>query len=169
MTYSSSIVSTFAPSTGLGERHVPPIRSRADIAADAGAALAYSLDSNDFDLTAEVLLTWPMLRLAWSPVARFAFGILAQEEDRIGFLPGLAFDPARYEASVDEDQLWRARSTSYHASYVMGFLCAAALRVGCAPRLRCFQHAARAERAPRCWGWSAPRARWHAGERLSER
>jgi hypothetical protein len=46
-------------------------RSGLSIAADADAALACSLDSNDFDLTAEVLLTWPMLRLTWSPAATF--------------------------------------------------------------------------------------------------
>jgi hypothetical protein len=117
----------------LGARHVPGIRPQADIATDAEAALAYSLDSNDFDLTAEVLMTWPMLRLTWSPVARFAFGILAQEEDRLGFLPGLAFEPERYEALAGEERLRFAYSTSYHACYAMGFLCAAMLRDGCTP------------------------------------
>jgi hypothetical protein len=117
----------------LGGRRVLGIRPEADVAADAEAALAYSLDSNDFDLTAEVLLMWPMLRLPWSPVARFAFGILAHEEDRLGFLPGLAFDPERYDALAGEERLQFAYKTSYHASYVMGFLCATVLRNGWTP------------------------------------
>jgi len=117
----------------LGSHQVAGIRQQTDIVADAEAALAYSLDSNDFDLTAEVLMTWPMLRLTWSPVARFAFGILAQEEERLGFLPGLAFDPARYQALRGQERSRFAHLTSYHASYTMGFLCAAALRDGCTP------------------------------------
>jgi uncharacterized protein DUF6895 len=117
----------------LGSRRIAWIRPPAAVAADADAALAFSLDSNDYDLTAEVLMTWPMLRLDWSAAATFAFGILADMEDRLGFLPGSAFDPARYQAAADAERSRLALSTSYHAAYVMGFLCAAALRRGCTP------------------------------------
>lgn len=117
----------------LGGRKVVLNRPLAEIAADASAGLGYSLDSNDFDLTAELLLTWPMLQLEWSPVAVFAFTVLAHEEDKWGFLPGRAFDSAHYHAAVGEDRSRYARTTSYHTSYVMGFLCAAVLREGCAP------------------------------------
>lgn len=57
--------------------------------------VALSLDTDDFDLTAELLLTWSMPGLPWSPVAAFAFRVLAAIEDRLGFLPGLASREAR--------------------------------------------------------------------------
>ena len=119
--------------TDLGERRIALNRSKAAIAADAEAALAYSLDANELDLAAEVLLTWPMLRIAWSSAATFAFGILANVEDNLGFLPGSAFDLARYQTLTGDDRSRYALMTSYHSAYVMGFLCAVALRPGCAP------------------------------------
>lgn len=115
----------------LGQREVTGLRSSAAIAADADAALAYSLDSNDFDLTAEVLMTWPMLGLAWSPAATFALGILAHLQDALGFLPGLVAGETRYKPAMVADQF--ALTTSYHSTYVMGFVCAAALIPGREP------------------------------------
>jgi len=117
----------------LGRRRIVLPRPARAIAADADVALAFSLDSNDFDLAAEVMLTWPMLGLAWSPASIFAFQLLADVEDDIGFLPGLAFDLDRYQALTDEKRSRFALVTSYHTAYAMGFLCAAALRHGCAP------------------------------------
>jgi hypothetical protein len=117
----------------LGGRRVKLARSRASIGADADASLAYSLDSNDFDLTAELLLTWPMLGLAWSPTATFAFRILTSVQDNVGVLPGLAFDLARYRELKNGERMRFGLTTSYHTTYVMGFLCAAALRRGRGP------------------------------------
>lgn len=117
----------------LGGRLIARSRPPAAIGADAEAALAYSLDSNDFDLTAEVIMTWPMLGFAWSPAATFALSILADVEDRLGFLPGLTFDFPRYQASAGDDRLRFALATSYHTAYMMGFLCAVSLRQGCMP------------------------------------
>jgi hypothetical protein len=117
----------------LGRRRITLPRRLAAIAADAEAGLAYSLDANDFDLTAELIMTWPMLRLSWSASATFAFAILANVEDRVGFLPGLTFDSARHQTLVGEERSRFALVTSYHTAYVMGFLCAVALRPGCAP------------------------------------
>ena len=114
----------------LGERRVRLPRPSAAVAADAEAALAYSLDTNDFDLAAEAVLTWPMLN-CWSPAATFAFGLLAAVEDRFGFLPGLGFYPAHYQGLTG--RAVHALATSYHTVYVMGFLCAATLREGRAP------------------------------------
>lgn len=112
----------------FGMRRISRVRAPLEIAADADAALAQSLDANDFDLTAEIALTWPMLGLPWSPGALFAFSILTDVEDRVGFLPGLAFDSNRHLSLMGEERSRFALATSYHASYVMGFLCAAALR-----------------------------------------
>lgn len=117
----------------LGARRPPLPRPIAEIVGDAEAALAFSLDGDDFDLTAELLLTWPMLRAAWSPAATFAFGVLADVEDELGFVPGSSFDVARYE---DLDGVARADYrllTTYHTVYVMGILYAAALAQKCAP------------------------------------
>jgi hypothetical protein len=117
----------------LGGRRIALPRPSAVIAASAGAALAFSLDTNDFDLAAEVLLTWPMLHLAWSPVATFAFGILAGVEDNLGFLPGLPFNEQHYQTLKGNERSRYTIVTSYHTSYIMGFLCATALGPGCAP------------------------------------
>ena len=119
--------------TDLGRRRVAVPRPLPSVAADAEAALAHSLDADDFDLTAEVLLTWPMLGVAWSPSAAFAFRILADVEDSVGFLPGSRFDRARYLGLSGHEQSQYALATSYHTAYVMGFLCAAALGPDRAP------------------------------------
>lgn len=117
----------------LGGRRMVLPRSAADIAADADAALASSLDANDFDLTAEVLWTWPMLGLAWSPAATFAFQVLAAVEDETGFLPGPDFSLARLRSLRGRQRSRYLLVTSYHTALVMGFLCAAALRPGRTP------------------------------------
>ena len=117
----------------LGGRRIALPRPSAVVAASADAALAYSLDTNDFDLAAEVILTWPMLHLAWSPVATFGFGILAGVEDNLGFLPGLPFDLEHYQGLTGDDRSRYAIVNSYHTSYIMGFLCATALGPGCTP------------------------------------
>jgi len=130
----------------LGQREIRLSRNRDDIAADAEAALGYSLDTNDFDLTAELLMTWPMLRLQWSSAATFAFTIITGLEDRVGFLPGLKCDLADYQ-SLDRDKRAQfAIATSYHTSLVMGCLCSVALREGCTPpaTVPCIRHSRRA-------------------------
>jgi hypothetical protein len=82
----------------LGRRQVVLPRRSFDIANDAIPALAFSLDGDDYDLMAEVLLTWPMLRLAWGQCATFAFHLLAHVQDALGFLPGLGFDRSSHGA-----------------------------------------------------------------------
>jgi hypothetical protein len=117
----------------LGGRRVALPRPAADIAADADAALAASLDADDFDLTAEILWTWPMLGLAWSPAATFAFQVLAAAEDQAGFLPGPDFSAAKLRSLPTDRRARYKLVTSYHTALVMGFLCAAALRPGRTP------------------------------------
>ena len=68
--------------------------------ANAVTALAFALETVDYDLAAEVLLTWPLLRLAWLPAAGIAFEWLARAEDKRGFLTARASILA-----------WAARST----------------------------------------------------------
>lgn len=118
----------------LGCRQVKAPRSRAAIAADAEASLSFSLETGDYDLTAELLLTLTMLNLPWSATTNFAFKILADAEDRLGFLPGGACDLAQYHTLTGATQQSRfALTTSYHTIYVMGFLCATALLPGRTP------------------------------------
>jgi len=117
----------------MGRRPIQWPRPAGEIMADAEAALAAAIDADNFDLAAELLWTWPMLGLPWSPAATFSFGILAATQDDHGFLPGPEYS-ARDHASLPEDQRDEyVLRTSYHATFVMGFLCAAALRPGLAP------------------------------------
>lgn len=111
----------------MGRRAVWLPRPTAALLREAEAALAAALDADNFDLAAELLWTWPMLRQAWSPTAAFAFDVLARAQDEHGFLPGP--DHARWAAEPGlglsaEDLMLR---TSYHANVVMGILCATAL------------------------------------------
>lgn len=119
--------------TDFGGRQTRLPRPKSMIAADADAVLSLSLDIDDFDMTAELTMTWPMLALEWSPTATFAFGLMAAAHDQLGFLPGPTFEAKQYEASTDDARSHYIFATSYHTTYVMGMLCAAALREGCCP------------------------------------
>lgn len=117
----------------LGARRVSLPRSTAAIAGDADAALALSLDIDDFDVTCEVVMTWPMLALDWSAAATFAFQLMTAAQDDLGFLPGPTFDPRHYRDSSPVERARHVLVTSYHTTYVMGILCAATLRKGRQP------------------------------------
>jgi hypothetical protein len=127
--------------TDMGRRPVVWPRTLQSIECDARAGLAAALDADNLDLAAELLWTWPMAGLRWCPAAAQAFVLLARAQDARGFLPGPGYvdqeaaglDGARREAYVLQ--------TSYHASLVMGFLCAASLRPGRAPPAPCTQAA----------------------------
>lgn len=124
----------FASDFGLSRPRLP--RGRAAILADADAALAASLDATDFDLSAELALSRPLLGASWSAAAAFAFRLLADVEDREGFLPVLGMDLAQHRALPAEMRSDHLLAHSYHSTYVMGFLCAVALRDGYAPPAR---------------------------------
>ena len=113
--------------TDLGAWTCPAGRPDQDLAADADALLATALDTDNLDLAAEALWTFPMLRLDRTPAADLATGILSRAHDRHGFLPGPGYD-ARVAASltVAERSAYALR-TSYHATLVWGLLCAATL------------------------------------------
>ncbi len=108
-------------------------RRRALILAEAEALLARCLDEQDYDLAGEVLLSWPLSGKSWSAAAAFAFRVLARVEDRAGFLPtaGTRISEIRAREGVARTRYLLA--TAYHTAYVMGLLCAACLRPGCAP------------------------------------
>ena len=112
-------------------RHIIQLPRSVDaIVDDADAALAAAMDADNYDLVAELLWTWTMLGLAWSPAATFCFQVLAHIEDELGFLPGPDFNPIDYAQLMDVERQDYVLHTSYYTTYVMGFLCATALRPG---------------------------------------
>ncbi|WP_457096732.1 DUF6895 family protein [Lysobacter sp. P5_B9] len=120
--------------TDLGLRAARFGRSGAALATDAETALARCLDIQDFDVAGELLMTWPMLQRRWSNGASFGFLCLAHAEDEAGFLPapGMSLQPLASLSGIDRTR--HLLATSYHTIYVMGLLCALALRTGVTPR-----------------------------------
>lgn len=108
-------------------------RRRAAILADAEGALARCLDDQDYDLGGEVLLTWPLTGNSWSPAAAFAFRVLARAEDQAGFLPAPVTRIDRIKELDGDRRSDYLLATAYHTIYVMGLVCAAALRDGRTP------------------------------------
>jgi len=111
-------------------------RRRAEILAEAEAALARCLDEQDYDLGGEVLLGWPLTGKSWSPASVFGFRVLAQVEDRAGFLPASSTRLARLAKLEGEARTCYLLATAYHTAYVMGLLCASTLQAGSAPPLK---------------------------------
>jgi hypothetical protein len=103
------------------------------ILSDVEALVIRYLDHGDYDLVGELLMAWPQLQADWSPVAAFAFRVLAHVEDEVGLLPCGNVDPQRLATLAGAERTRYARAASYHTALVMGFLCAVALRGG-APR-----------------------------------
>lgn len=110
-------------------------RGNGAVLADVQACLARCLDAEDYDLCGELLMAWPELRAPWDPVPAFCFRVLAGVEDAVGVLPCGNMDHKRSSAMAPAARRRYARAIAYHTAYVMGFLCAVALRHG-APPLR---------------------------------
>jgi hypothetical protein len=97
---------------------------------NAEAMLARCVDDQDYDLAGELLLTWPLTRSAWSPLAVFAFRVLMRVEDEAGFLPSPATRIDTLQKLEGEKKKKYLHATAYHTVYVMGLLCSASLRSG---------------------------------------
>ena len=97
---------------------------------DAGAALARSLDEDDFDLCAELLMSWPYLRQPLSPTARFGLQVLCAVEDEVGYLPSLGLAASELAGLSTESRRRTVLDEAYHTIYVMGLLMAALLQAG---------------------------------------
>ena len=115
---------------------LPLARNRTLILAEAEAMLARCLDEGDYDLSGELLWTWPLLRARWSPAATFGFRVLARVEDLAGFLPSAGTSLDRLRQLAGEERKQYLVATAYHTVYVMGLLCATALRPQQAPPVR---------------------------------
>jgi hypothetical protein len=116
---------------GYSPRLLP--RPQSEILAESAAVLARSLLLEDYDLTAEVLMAWPLTSAPWSPAATFGFHVLAELEDTVGYLPAAHGTPEKFLRLAGGERTKYALAASYHTAYVMGMLCALALRPGNAP------------------------------------
>jgi len=119
--------------TDFGQQPRPLSRSTDELTADADVAMARALDDDDFDLAAEVLLTWPDLRAPRTPTAVFGLSVLARLEDELGFLPSLTLRQEQYAGLTEPDRRRYVVSEGYHTAYVMGLLSAALLLPDCSP------------------------------------
>jgi len=102
-------------------------RCRQTLLAEAEGMLARCLDEQDYDLAAEVLLTWPLTGEVWSPAAAFAFRVIAKVQSAAGFLPAPTTRIARMKSLDKQTGSKYFLATAYHTVYVMGLLCAASL------------------------------------------
>ena len=103
----------------------PLPRSRDVLLAEAEAMLARSLDEQDYALSAEILLAWPLTGESWSPAAVFAFRVLSR-----------AYPIAAITKTLDPE--------ARHTVYAMGMLCAASLADQRMPPVRLPQTTVRA-------------------------
>ena len=108
-------------------------RPRTILLAEAEAMLAHCLDTQDYDLSGEVLLSWPVTGKTWSASSAFAFRVLAHVEDQAGFLPTPSTRVSEAKAREGVERTQYLLATAYHTAYVMGLVCAASLRPGYAP------------------------------------
>jgi hypothetical protein len=108
------------------ERPLP--RPRSEILAESAAVLARSLLLEDYDLAAEALMAWPLTGAEPSPAAAFGFRVLAELEDAVGILPAKNGTPEKFAQLLGQERTKYALASSYHTVYVMGMLCALALR-----------------------------------------
>jgi hypothetical protein len=129
--YSFTHLVLYASDTGRRSAHLP--RSIEEITADAEAALVAALDGDNYDLAAESIWVWPMLGAPWSATAAFGFQLLMTAQDEFGFLPGPGYASADRQAAPEHERRLYVLRSSYHTTLVMGILCAAALKPGCAP------------------------------------
>jgi hypothetical protein len=128
--------------TDLGSWTIRSPRPAGELLADLEALLGIALDADNLDLTAELLWSWPMLRLPWTPAAGFAFSVLSHAHDEHGFLPGPGFDADRHAALPEVQATSYLLRTSYHASLVFGMLSAAVLAANDGPVSRAAADAA---------------------------
>jgi Domain of unknown function (DUF6895) len=111
----------------------PLPRPRRVILEEAEPVLARCLDEQDYDLSGEILLAWPLTGKSWSAAAAFAFRVLARVEDQATFLPTPGTRLSELKALEGIQRTQYLLATVYHTAYVMGLLSAVSLRPGYAP------------------------------------
>ena len=117
--------------TDFGYRSVPGIVDlQSTVLGEAEGLLARYLDAEDYDLSGELLMTWPLLGAQWSPAAAFGFRVLASSGRRDWPTSLWEHNLARLEKLGGDEAARYALGTAYHTAFVMGFLCAISLRSG---------------------------------------
>ncbi|HKR83774.1 MAG TPA: hypothetical protein VJS37_06330, partial [Terriglobales bacterium] len=111
---------------GNWQKAIP--RPTEEFLGESEVVLARALIAEDYDLAAEALMAWPLTSSAWSPAAAFGFRVLASLEDKVGFLPAGRSASKRSLELAGDDKTKFALASSYHTAFVMGMLCALALR-----------------------------------------
>ncbi len=126
--YAHTHAAMYYTDLGNWRRELP--RPREEILGESASVLARALMVEDYDLAAEALMAWPLLSTSFSPAAAFGFRVVASLEDKVGFLPAGRSASSQLLRLHGEDKIKCALATSYHTAYVMGMLCAVALRPG---------------------------------------
>ena len=116
---------------GYSPRALP--RRRSVLLAESAGLLTRGFLLEDFDLAAEVLMAWPLTSTSWPPTAVFGLRVLADLEDKVGFLPAGNGVPEKFDRLTGSERTKYALAASYHTTFVMGMLCALALRPGNTP------------------------------------
>lgn len=114
----------------FGRRPPRLTRPLSNLLDDAGSMVARCLDEDDYDLGAELLLTWPYTRTPWSPTAHFGMLTLLDVEDACGILPSMTLRADRFSELPPVERERYYFHEGYHTAYVMGLLVAAILRTG---------------------------------------
>jgi hypothetical protein len=114
--------------TNLGADRALLPRAASLISDELDAALAVSLDRQDYDLAGELLACYFMLGFELSPSASFAFDVINAVEDEAGFLPAPTLRLDRLAALHGVDRSRYLLAASYHTIYVMALLCSLALQ-----------------------------------------
>ncbi len=92
------------------------------------ALLVRYMDGQDYDISGELLMAWPLFGLPLSPIASFALNCILNIESRVGFLPAPGLDANYMEGMDQKERRTYIYSINYHTSLVMGLLCACQLK-----------------------------------------
>ena len=112
----------------FGRRAVNLPRPTGNIVSEVSSALAGRIDEDDFDLAAELLMSWSYLREPCTATFRFALDTLLSVEDLVGVLPSLTLNQSALDGLDTAERHRMIFAESYHTALVMGLLAAALLR-----------------------------------------
>jgi hypothetical protein len=124
--YALTHIMFYVSDFGFSSASLP--RNRGRLAGQSRSLLARFLEAEDYDLSAELLLTWPFMGVRWDAASSFAFRVLAAAESAAGMLPCGNVDLQRLSTLSGAEQSRYALGRSYHTALVMGLLCATLLR-----------------------------------------
>jgi hypothetical protein len=103
---------------------LPPntVRPLSDVMRDIDGAIARTLDADDFDLCAELILATPFTATPWSPTTTAALTVLMEVVNEFGALPSMTYAPTITAQQSAADRRVYFLRESYHTQYVLAFL-----------------------------------------------